>query len=92
MAFYPNVSQATTCGKASFGSKSDGSTTNTPWYGEKCNPNTPGASAPKDGRQSSGQVTHERSGGMNIAGKGENLKNMPTVHTGGGSGNLAGVA
>lgn len=91
MAFYSNVSKATTCGKPSYGSKSDGGE-NAPWYGDMCDPTTPSASAPSGGRQSSGKVTHERSGGMNIAGKVENLKNMPNVHTGGGSGSLAGVA
>lgn len=90
MAFYPNLNAHTT-GKGSCGSKGDGGT-NVPWYGDKCDPTTPGASVPSGGRQSSGKSIHERPGGMNGAGKGENLKNMPTVHTGGGSGSLAGVA
>lgn len=92
MAFYPNVSDAVTCGKPSYGSVSDGTQPNSSRYGEKCDPTTPKASVPTGGRQSSGKATHERSGGMNIAGKGENLKNMPTVHTGGGTGSIAGVA
>lgn len=91
MAFYPDVKAATETGKPSYSNKSDGGT-NAPWYGGKVSAATPAGKEPKGPKQSSGKTTHGRSGGMNIAGKGENLKNMPTVHTGGGTGSLAGVA
>lgn len=54
---------------------------------------TPRGNEPKGGKQSAGQTKHARSGGYNMAGgKIEHLKGMPTVHTGGGKGGMAGVS
>lgn len=47
----------------------------------------PSCSVPNGSKQSSGETIHARDSKDNI----ENLKNMPTVHTGGGKGSTAGV-
>jgi hypothetical protein len=63
------------------------------WQGGKVSSTTPGTTVPSGGRQSSGEVIHNRAGGMNIAGKGENLNDMPSCKKGGSSkGSVAGVA
>jgi len=54
---------------------------------------TPRGNEPNGGKQTSGETTHARSSGYNLAGgKIENLNGMPTVHTGGGKGSLAGIS
>ncbi len=42
--------------------------------------NVPGTSVPTQSAQSSGRVTHNRPGGMNEAGKGENLEGFAQHH------------
>ena len=83
----------TNTGKPMFGSVADPKCpANSANYGRKADSSIPSGKEPKGARQSSGEVTHDRGGGLNDAGKGENLNDMPTVHTGGGKGNISGVA
>jgi hypothetical protein len=70
-------------GKPSFASKSDSkSSVNSKWFGQPLNPGMPsgGGGFGMSSNQSSGKTIHGRKTGVNLAGKGENLKNMPTVH------------
>jgi hypothetical protein len=48
--------------------------------GDKVKTNVGSATEPKGSKQSSGKTIHNRKGGVNLAGKGENLNGMPTVH------------
>jgi len=45
--------------------------------------NVPGTTVPQGEAQGSGRTQHNRSGGLNLAGKGENLSEFPTDHQAG---------
>jgi hypothetical protein len=79
-------------GKPTFADKADSkSPTNQQWVGGKVNSTTPSGGEGKglSSKQSSGKTEHDR---MTTAPKVETLDGMPTVHTGGGKGSMAGVA
>jgi len=79
-------------GNPNFSDKADAkSPTNQPWVGGKVDSTTPsgGAGFGLSTKQSSGKTEHSR---MSTAKRVETLDGMPTVHTGGGKGNMAGVA
>jgi len=85
-------------GKPTISAKADAkSPTNQPWVGGKLDTNTPsgGGGFALSSKQSSGKTEYARMTTKNKAVtkvEGSTPAGMPTVHTGGGKGSIAGVA